>query len=216
MSERRARSISRGSSADDRRRCFSRFRLAPLGSAHRLPYRAPARVCEAFNLIAGTIAFASALPLPFLIDGRALLFWDDYVILDRVAAWIILCTSIVYFLASIYAVGYMRLLARGGTPLSLLRAVCRLRPDHARRPADEQRRHLLDRDRTDHARQHLPRRLRTRCREHGSGVEIHHGGIGRNQPRAARHRAVLLGRQLRPRADLSDDLGSRSNRRRRG
>ena len=30
--------------------------------------------------------------------------------MDRMSAWVILCTSIVYFLASIYAVGYMRLL----------------------------------------------------------------------------------------------------------
>ncbi|MGA2730558.1 MAG: proton-conducting transporter membrane subunit, partial [Terracidiphilus sp.] len=30
--------------------------------------------------------------------------------MDGVSAWVILCTSIVYFLASIYAVGYMRLL----------------------------------------------------------------------------------------------------------
>ena len=30
--------------------------------------------------------------------------------MDRAAAWVILCTAIVYFLASIYAVGYMRLL----------------------------------------------------------------------------------------------------------
>jgi hydrogenase-4 component F len=50
------------------------------------------------------------LPLPFLVDGREHLFWDDYVIIDRTSAWIILCASIVYFLASIYAVGYMRLL----------------------------------------------------------------------------------------------------------
>ncbi|MGH7094653.1 MAG: proton-conducting transporter membrane subunit, partial [Stellaceae bacterium] len=57
-----------------------------------------------------TVAFAGALPLPFLIGGRELLFWDDYVLLDRTGAWVILCTAIVYFLASIYAIGYMRLL----------------------------------------------------------------------------------------------------------
>ncbi|HUZ75185.1 MAG TPA: proton-conducting transporter membrane subunit, partial [Stellaceae bacterium] len=68
------------------------------------------RICEACNLIASAIAFAAALPLPFLVDGRAMLFWGDYVIIDRVSAWVILCTSIVYVLASIYAIGYMRLL----------------------------------------------------------------------------------------------------------
>ncbi len=68
------------------------------------------RVCEAFNLIAGAVSFGGALPLPFLVGGQAVLFWRGYIIIDRAAAWVILCTSIVYFLASIYAVGYMRLL----------------------------------------------------------------------------------------------------------
>jgi hydrogenase-4 component F len=69
-----------------------------------------ARICEALNLAAAVVSFTAALPLPFLIDGKAMLFWDDYVIVDRAAAWVVLCTSIVYFLASIYAVGYMRML----------------------------------------------------------------------------------------------------------
>jgi len=68
------------------------------------------RFCEAINLVASAISFACALPVPFLVDGQALLYWGDYVIIDRTSAWVILCTSIVYFLASIYAVGYMRLL----------------------------------------------------------------------------------------------------------
>ena len=68
------------------------------------------RACEALNLIASAISFLCALPLPFVAEDHALLFWDDYIILDRVAAWVILCTAIVYFLASIYAIGYMRLL----------------------------------------------------------------------------------------------------------
>jgi len=68
------------------------------------------RFCEAFNVTASAISFACALPLPFLVDGSATLFWSDYIIIDRASAWIILCTSIVYLLASIYAIGYMRLL----------------------------------------------------------------------------------------------------------
>lgn len=68
------------------------------------------RMCEALNLIASAISLASALPLPFLIDGRQILFWDDYILVDQISAWVILCTSIVYFLASVFAVGYMRLL----------------------------------------------------------------------------------------------------------
>ena len=38
------------------------------------------------------------------------MYWGDYVIIDRMSAWVVLCTAIVYLLASIYAVGYMRLL----------------------------------------------------------------------------------------------------------
>jgi hydrogenase-4 component F len=84
--------------------------LAPLAAiVVCLVVRRP-RSSEAFNLIASAVSFAAALPLPFLVGGRERLFWGDYVIIDRAAAWVILCTSIVYLLASIYAVGYMRLL----------------------------------------------------------------------------------------------------------
>lgn len=68
------------------------------------------RIAEMLNLLASAVSFACALPLPFLVDGRQMLFWSDYVLLDRVSAWVVLCSAIVYFLASIYAVGYMRLL----------------------------------------------------------------------------------------------------------
>lgn len=84
--------------------------LAPLAASIGCLMFREARFCEALNLAASTISFACAMPLPFLIDGRALLYWNNYVILDRLSAWVILCTAIVYFLASIYAVGYMRLL----------------------------------------------------------------------------------------------------------
>ncbi len=105
--------------------------LAPLAAAVGcLVLRRP-RISEALNLIAGAISFACTLPLPFLIDGREMLFWGGYVIIDRAAAWVILCTAIVYFLASIYAVGYMRLLERGCPALQVLCALRRLRPDHA-------------------------------------------------------------------------------------
>jgi len=68
------------------------------------------RICEAANLIAAAVVFACAAPLPFLIAGRTLYFWRDYVVLDPLAAWVLLCTAIVYLLSSIYSVGYMRLL----------------------------------------------------------------------------------------------------------
>jgi hydrogenase-4 component F len=73
-----------------------------------------ARVAEALNLVAAAVTFACALPLPFIIDQHARIFWDNYVIVDRGSVWVILCTAIVYFLASIFAVGYMRLLDENG------------------------------------------------------------------------------------------------------
>jgi hydrogenase-4 component F len=68
------------------------------------------RFCEAVNLAAAIVSFGCTLPLPFLIDGAAKFYLGEYVIIDRATAWVTLCTAIVYLLASIYAVGYMRLL----------------------------------------------------------------------------------------------------------
>jgi hydrogenase-4 component F len=72
------------------------------------------RVCEAANLISAIVVFACAVPLPFLIQGRTFHFWNAYLILDPLAAWVLLCTAIVYLLASIYSIGYMRLLREDG------------------------------------------------------------------------------------------------------
>jgi hydrogenase-4 component F len=88
--------------------------VAPLLAAIGCLFVRRPRPAEAFNLIGSAAAFLCALPLPFLIDGREVLFWNNYVIVDRLAAWVVLCTSIVYLLASIYAVGYMRLLGEEG------------------------------------------------------------------------------------------------------
>ncbi|HUC61769.1 MAG TPA: proton-conducting transporter membrane subunit [Alphaproteobacteria bacterium] len=68
------------------------------------------RAAEALNLAASLVSFLCALPLPFLVASAGETFLGGYVAVDRAAAWVVLCTSIVYLLASIYAVGYMRLL----------------------------------------------------------------------------------------------------------
>jgi hydrogenase-4 component F len=68
------------------------------------------RWAEGLNLAASLIAFLAALPLPFLsLSGRHE-YWGEYIILDPLGAWVILCSAIVYLLASIYGVGYMRML----------------------------------------------------------------------------------------------------------
>ena len=84
-----------------------------------LVLRGRPRLCEALNLVASAIAFACAAAAA--VSGRrtgACCIWDDYVMVDRAAAWVVLCTAIVYLLASIYAVGYMRLLERGSSGCS--------------------------------------------------------------------------------------------------
>jgi hydrogenase-4 component F len=65
---------------------------------------------ERFNLAASVIVFATAVPLTILSAHGPYHYWADYVVIDMPGAWVTLCTAIVYLLASIYAVGYMRLL----------------------------------------------------------------------------------------------------------
>lgn len=80
--------------------------IAMVGS---LALRRP-RVAEYLNLAAAVCVFLCALPLPMLSLEGPFLFWRRYVILDSLAAWVVLCVAVVYLLASLYAVGYMRLL----------------------------------------------------------------------------------------------------------
>lgn len=71
------------------------------------------RIAEFSNLIASSITLLSVLPMPFLSLKGPFYFIHDYFILDSISAWILLCVSIVYFLSSIYAIGYMRMLHEG-------------------------------------------------------------------------------------------------------
>jgi hydrogenase-4 component F len=64
---------------------------------------------EMINLLSALIVFACVLSLPFIIQGTTVLFYG-YVGIEPLSAWVLLCTGIVYLLASIYAVGYMRML----------------------------------------------------------------------------------------------------------
>jgi hydrogenase-4 component F len=67
-------------------------------------------VAERLNLASSIIVFVAAVPLTVLSADGPYRFWGDYVVVDMPGAWVTLCTAIVYLLASIYAVGYMRLL----------------------------------------------------------------------------------------------------------
>jgi hydrogenase-4 component F len=70
------------------------------------------RAAEMFNLAASMVVFVTAVPLAVLSAHGPYRYWGDYIILDMPGAWVTLCTATVYLLASIYAVGYMRLLAQ--------------------------------------------------------------------------------------------------------
>jgi hydrogenase-4 component F len=72
-------------------------------------FRGP-RVVEAFNLAASLVVFAAAIPVTIASAGGPYYFLGRYVVLDITGAWVILCTAVVYLLASIYSIGYMRLL----------------------------------------------------------------------------------------------------------
>ena len=68
------------------------------------------RPAEMINLIASGVSLASIVAILLTAPREALTFWGGYVVIDGVGVWTVLCAAIVYFLASIYAVGYMRLL----------------------------------------------------------------------------------------------------------
>ena len=84
--------------------------LAPLGAVLACLLTRSARVAEILNLVASLIVFVTAIPLAVLSASGPYYYWGAYVVLDLTGAWVILCTAVVYLLAAIYAVGYMRLL----------------------------------------------------------------------------------------------------------
>jgi len=73
-----------------------------------------ARLAEFVNLLASIVVFAVALPLAALSAGGPYYYLDKYVVVDVVGVWVIVCTAVVYLLASIYSIGYMRLLGEDG------------------------------------------------------------------------------------------------------
>lgn len=68
-----------------------------------------ARLSEFINLIAAMLSALCALSLPILVHQETT-FVFGYISVEPLAAWVLLCTGTVYLLASIYAIGYMRML----------------------------------------------------------------------------------------------------------
>ncbi|MGA8277330.1 MAG: proton-conducting transporter membrane subunit [Rhodanobacteraceae bacterium] len=66
-----------------------------------------ARLAEWCNLAASIAAFAATVSLPFA-PAAPRIFAAGYLFLDRFGAWTLLCVAVVYLLASLHAIGYMR------------------------------------------------------------------------------------------------------------
>ncbi len=91
--------------------------LSPAGAAAGCLLIHRQRIAEGLNLVASVIVFVTAMAVTILSAKGPYLFWDNYIIVDMPGAWVTLCTAIVYLLASIYSVGYMRLLEGEGEKL---------------------------------------------------------------------------------------------------
>lgn len=63
---------------------------------------------EKINLYGSIVCFLSALLLVLTSKSSATYFFSNYIIIDHLSAWVLLCTSIVYCLASMYSVGYVK------------------------------------------------------------------------------------------------------------
>jgi hydrogenase-4 component F len=84
--------------------------LAPAAAIVLILLTRRPRAAEAINLVASAISLLSILSILILAPDAKAVFWGGYVVVDGLGAWTIFCAAIVYFLASIYAIGYMRLL----------------------------------------------------------------------------------------------------------
>ncbi|HQU17244.1 MAG TPA: proton-conducting transporter membrane subunit [Gammaproteobacteria bacterium] len=69
-----------------------------------------ARVAEAVNLLASVVVLVCVFPLLILTPVVGTVFGDGFLLVTPFGVWVLLCVALVYFLASFYAVGYMRLL----------------------------------------------------------------------------------------------------------
>ena len=88
--------------------------LAPLGAVLGCLLTRRPRPAEFLNLAAAVAVFAAALLLLPRALAATLTFWDGYLIVDALGAWVLLSVASVYLLSSIYAIGYMRRLDQEG------------------------------------------------------------------------------------------------------
>ena len=84
--------------------------LAPAAAVAAIVLTGRPRAAEGLNLIASAISLLAILGVLVSRGERDFTFWGSYVVVDGLGTWSILCAAIVYFLASLYAIGYMRML----------------------------------------------------------------------------------------------------------
>jgi len=82
--------------------------LAPLVAVVGCQLIRNPRVAEYLNLASALVVFAAVLALLPIALGGPYTLAHGYVIVDPLGAWVLLSTAVVYLLASIYAIGYMR------------------------------------------------------------------------------------------------------------
>ncbi len=68
------------------------------------------RFAEYLNLAAASATLVASLALILTAPHRKIVLADHFLLLTPLGLWIVLCVAIVYALASLYAIGYMRLL----------------------------------------------------------------------------------------------------------
>ena len=66
------------------------------------------RVAELLNLAAAVIDFVLVVVLLVVTPAQGATALNHYLLLDGFGVWVMFCLSIVYLLASVYAIGYMR------------------------------------------------------------------------------------------------------------
>lgn len=86
--------------------------LAPLAAALGCLLLRRARWAEFLNLAAAILVFAAVLRLLPLALAKPQTLCSGYLIVDPLGAWVLLSVASVYLLASVYAIGYMRMLTQ--------------------------------------------------------------------------------------------------------
>ncbi|MHB1565881.1 MAG: proton-conducting transporter transmembrane domain-containing protein [Acidiferrobacter sp.] len=68
------------------------------------------RWAEFANLAAAALCLALTLAILVRAPSHPVVWGDRFLLITPIGAWVLLCVGLVYFLASLYAIGYMRLL----------------------------------------------------------------------------------------------------------